>query len=154
MHQKLSFWSLKFFPTKKWGFTPFKYPSYKHHQVLQHHQQHQRPAPSASPVPTGEAQAYILIFIPDYGSFRLEQQLLGQKLGVFVCSELLLSLGFQQNIVPLLNYGWLLLYYGWLFSYGWLELWLTFQLWVMGRLFWSVQKTSNIGDILTQAVYT
>ena len=47
------------------------------------------PAPPASLVPTGEAQACILIFIPDYGCFRLEQQLLGQKLRVFVCSELI-----------------------------------------------------------------
>ena len=46
-------------------------------------------APPAPPAPTGEAQADILIFIPGYGSFRLEQQLMGQKLRVFVCSELL-----------------------------------------------------------------
>ena len=46
-------------------------------------------APPASPVPTGEALAYILVFIPDYGCFRLKQQLLGRKLIVFVCSELL-----------------------------------------------------------------
>ena len=47
------------------------------------------PAPPASPVPTREAQAKILIFIPDYGCFRLEQHLWGQKLRVFVCSEVL-----------------------------------------------------------------
>ena len=29
------------------------------------------PAPPAPPAPTGEAQAYIVIFIPDYGCFRL-----------------------------------------------------------------------------------
>ena len=46
-------------------------------------------APPASPAPTGEAQAYILVFIPEYGSFRLEQQPMVQKLRVFVCSELL-----------------------------------------------------------------
>ena len=45
-----------------------------------------QPAPPASPEP---AQAYTLIFIPAYGCFRLEQQLLEQKLRVFVCSELL-----------------------------------------------------------------
>ena len=46
-------------------------------------------APQASPAPTGGAQAYIPIFIPDYGCFRLEHQVLGQKLRVFVCIELL-----------------------------------------------------------------
>ena len=45
------------------------------------------PAPPESSAPTGEAQAYIQIFIPDYCGFRLEQQLLGQRLIVFVCSE-------------------------------------------------------------------
>ena len=47
------------------------------------------PGPQASPAPTGEAQAYIPIFIQDYGCFRLEQQLLRQKLILLVCSELL-----------------------------------------------------------------
>ena len=53
------------------------------------------PAPSGPPAPpkfsspTGEAETYILVFIPDCGCFRLDQQLLGQKLRVFVCSELL-----------------------------------------------------------------
>ena len=35
------------------------------------------PAPPSSSSPTGEAQTYILVFIPDCGCFRLEQQLLG-----------------------------------------------------------------------------
>ena len=38
--------------------------------------------------PKGEAQAYTVILIPDYGCFRLKQQFLGQKLRVLVCSEL------------------------------------------------------------------
>jgi hypothetical protein len=45
--------------------------------------------PPASSSPTGEAQTYFLVFIPDCGCFRLEQQLLGQKLRVFIYSELL-----------------------------------------------------------------
>ena len=47
------------------------------------------PAPPASPAPTGGAQAFIFVFIPDYGCIGLEQQLLLQKLRVFGCSELL-----------------------------------------------------------------
>ena len=32
------------FPPKQvWGFNPFKYTSYKHHQLLQHQYQHQHP---------------------------------------------------------------------------------------------------------------
>jgi hypothetical protein len=67
---------------------PFKYASYNHHQLLQHHQQSAPPAPPvspASPTPTGEAQTYIVAFIPDFGCFRLTQQLLRQKPRVFVC---------------------------------------------------------------------
>ena len=61
-----------------------------------------QPAPPASPEPTGEAQTYILIFIQIYGCFRLEKQLMGQKLRVFVCSEHSLNFRVQRNIVPLL----------------------------------------------------
>ena len=48
-----------------------------------------QPARPASPAPTGEAQAYCVIFIPNYGCNRLAEQLLGQKLKVFVSSEFL-----------------------------------------------------------------
>ena len=47
------------------------------------------PAATASPAPTGEAQVYIVIFVPDYGCFGLTEPLLGQKPRVSVCSELL-----------------------------------------------------------------
>ena len=59
------------------------------------------PAPPASPAPTEEAQAYIPIFIPDYGCFRLKQQHLGQKLRVFFCSELLWALESNETLFPL-----------------------------------------------------
>ena len=58
------------------------------------------PAPPASPAPTGEAQAYILIFIPDYGCFILEQQVLGKKRRVFVCSELFWALESNETLFP------------------------------------------------------
>ena len=45
---------------------PVKYPFYKHHKLFQHHQLLQQPAP---PAPTGEVQAYIILFISDYGCF-------------------------------------------------------------------------------------
>ena len=51
--------------------------------------------------PTVKALAYILIFIPDFGCFRLKQQLLRQKLRVFVCSELLSALESNKTLFPL-----------------------------------------------------
>ena len=58
------------------------------------------PAPPASSAPRGEAQALILIFIPDYGCFRLEQQLLGHKLRVLVCSELFWAFESNETLFP------------------------------------------------------
>ena len=45
------------------------------------------PAPPACPAPSREAQVYTVIFIPDYGCFRLAEQILGQKLRFFVSLE-------------------------------------------------------------------
>ena len=58
------------------------------------------PAPPASPAPTGEAQACIVIFIPDYCCFIFAELLLGPKLRVFVCSELFCALESNKILFP------------------------------------------------------
>ena len=87
VRQKISFWILKKIPKKVLGdLTLLNIPL---QTSMGPPSQPTAPAPPAYPVPAGEAQTYILIFNPDYGCFRLEQQILGQKLRVFVCSKLL-----------------------------------------------------------------
>ena len=95
---KIFFLDSIIFPKKSLGIWPFKI------YLLQ-----TPPAPSAPPAPpappashaqTGEAKAYILICIPDYGCFRWDQQLLGQKPRIFVCSELLWALESNETSFP------------------------------------------------------
>ena len=57
-------------------------------------------APPSSSSPTWEALTYILVFISDFRCFRLEQQHLGQKLRVFVCSEILWALELYKSSFP------------------------------------------------------
>ena len=58
------------------------------------------PAPLAPPMSIEDAQAYIFIFIPVHYSFRLAEQLLGQKLMVFVCSEFVCALESNKTVFP------------------------------------------------------
>ena len=79
--------SIIFFKKNIGGFNPFKYPSYKHHQVLQHHQHHQH---------LQHPYIYSRIWL-----FQIRTAALGTEAESICLFRTLLNFKFQQNIIPL-----------------------------------------------------
>ena len=92
--------SIIFPPKKVWGFNHLKFTSCKHHQLLQHHQHNQH---LLHPQHQQEKHRPTSLYLFQTHCFRWKQLLLGQKQGVFVCSELLWALELNETSFPFKN---------------------------------------------------